>query len=876
LKIRFLLIYLFILASSFNAFSTHIVGGEMNYECLGNNQYRIRLKLYRDCYLGQAPFDDPVHLTIFNGSGSLLSFEQIFFPGSTIVPGNVNNPCYTPPSDICVEEAIYEKIITLPPSNTGHIISYQRCCRNNSILNITNPWDAGATYTAFIPPNNVVSCNSNPVFNEFPPIFLCAGAPLVFDHSATDIDGDSLVYEICDPFEGASPNDPMPTQSSPPPFNYVNFVPPYSSAYPMSSSPALSVNPQTGLLTGVPNMVGQWVIGICVKEYRNGVLLSENKRDFQFNVLNCPGLVVASVPSQQVFCDGFTVNFNNTSFNAFGYFWDFGYPGATSTLPNPSHTFPDTGVYVVTLVANPNTICADTAQTTFRIYPPLNPNFTIPAAQCFSGHSYDFQAQGNYTNNASIRWDFGVNSNPSTSLLENPNNILFNTSGNQIVSLEISDHGCTEVFITNVMVLPDPIADIGPQVDFCIGYTVDFVNLSQHSNNYLWFFGENNLTSNLFEPSHTYGDTGLFNIMMVADNGVCADTTFESFTVFPLLKPEIFGDTTSCLNGHNFNFIAAGSKTNYATYEWNIPNGSTVFSTDSFMYNITFDTVGVYPVSLTISENGCSKTKTINVYIANAPIADFLGAPLQGCRPLKVQFTDQSFTETNLDYQWNFGNGDFSNLQNPSTTYTTAGFFDVTLTVTSTEICFETSSITKPQYVNVFELPTSIFSASPKIVSIFEPIVEVNDQSIGNTNCTYFFGNGETTTNCDYIQQYSDTGYFTITQIVVDEKGCRDTSTQIIYVSPEYRFFIPNTFTPNTDSKNDVFKPVMTGVKEYEFFIFNRWGEIVFKTNDTSEGWNGNGKYDNPAPQGVYLYKIKLKNDFNKIELFQGHVNLIR
>ena len=326
MKAKLIILFLICLFNYSNSFSTHIVGGELTYECLGNNDYRIKLKVYRDCYNGVPPFDNPAHVTIFNSNGNVLQTLQLPFPGSIVLPPTVNNPCFTPPTNVCVEEAIYTQIVNLPPIAGGYTLAYQRCCRNNSILNIVDPGNAGTTYTAYIPGSNVATCNSNPYFNYFPPIFLCAGVPLNFDHSATDINGDSLVYSLCDPYVGASATNPIPTTMSPPPYGYVTWNSPYSGSYPLSSSPALSIHPQTGLLTGTANMIGQWVVGVCVREYRNGVLLSENKRDFQFNVVNCPGLVVASIPGQQFFCDGFLVNFSNTSYNASSYLWDFGVP----------------------------------------------------------------------------------------------------------------------------------------------------------------------------------------------------------------------------------------------------------------------------------------------------------------------------------------------------------------------------------------------------------------------------------------------------------------------------------------------------------------------------------------------------------------------
>ena len=158
------------------SFATHIVGGEIFYDCLGSDNYRITLKLYRDCSPGiTTPYDNPATIFIFNSTGAFVDSIEVPFPGSVVLPVVLNNPCLTPPVGICVEEAIYQTIVNLPPFAGGYNITYQRCCRNNTILNLISPGNVGATYMAHIPDVSVAVCNSSPRFTNFPPIFLCAG-----------------------------------------------------------------------------------------------------------------------------------------------------------------------------------------------------------------------------------------------------------------------------------------------------------------------------------------------------------------------------------------------------------------------------------------------------------------------------------------------------------------------------------------------------------------------------------------------------------------------------------------------------------------------------------------------------------------------------
>ena len=125
---------------------------------------------------------------------------------------------------------------------------------------------------------------------------------------ATDPDGDLLVYSFCDPFNGLSSAKPIVLagdSTNAPPYLPVSFISPYSSSYPISSSPAININTATGIINGSPNTLGQWVIGICVSEYRAGVLIGTHHRDFQFNIINCPFVVVADIGTQIATNNGF-------------------------------------------------------------------------------------------------------------------------------------------------------------------------------------------------------------------------------------------------------------------------------------------------------------------------------------------------------------------------------------------------------------------------------------------------------------------------------------------------------------------------------------------------------------------------------------------
>jgi gliding motility-associated-like protein len=403
------LLLLTLLAISFftnRVHATHIVGGEMNYKYLGFNKYEIRLTVYRDCWVGVPPFDNPATVGVFDKNNNPVQTLQMVFRGLDTLAPTISDPCTIPPLDFCYEVTTYIDTITLPPLVGGYQLSYQRCCRNINILNLITPECIGATYYASIPGSEIEPINSNPVFKNWPPPFICVNKPWIFDHSAIDYDGDSLVYELFQPYNGLNGYCPIISSIAPstgvscgappasctstpvpPPFFTVPWKAPYSTTDMLGGVPMV-VNPQTGLVTATPNLQGYFVIGIKVKEYRHGVFLSETKRDFQLIIKPCPSVVVAAAQVPQAICGTTSASFVNSSTGtSLNYNWYFGDPTTmadTSHFTNPTYIYPSTGSYSVTLVAyvSNKPLCNDTVRTTVAISNSFKANFTFSPVPC--------------------------------------------------------------------------------------------------------------------------------------------------------------------------------------------------------------------------------------------------------------------------------------------------------------------------------------------------------------------------------------------------------------------------------------------------------------------------------------------------------------
>jgi gliding motility-associated-like protein len=363
---RFIVCALFLFGFNHTLLATHIVGGEISYRCLGNNSYEITLTVYRDCYNGIPNFDNPAPIGIYEKGGDSVLINTLLVPynafSNDTLPIILNNPCLTVPPDVCVHKATYRTITTLPYNPNGYILVYQRCCRNKLIRNIPDPLGTGISFVTEISSESQLQCNAGATFDNWPPVAICIHQPINFDHGASDEDGDSLAYRLCTPFNGPDSLRPAPNPPLAPPYVEVQWLdPPYNLSNILGGDP-LTIDPYTGFMTGVPNIIGNFVVGVCVDEFREGELLSTTRRDFQYNVADC-GEPNAAFFLPDILCDTFTVQFVNQSTNINIFRWYFDWENdlsQTSTSFSPTHTYPDTGLYTVALIAAPGFPCADT------------------------------------------------------------------------------------------------------------------------------------------------------------------------------------------------------------------------------------------------------------------------------------------------------------------------------------------------------------------------------------------------------------------------------------------------------------------------------------------------------------------------------------
>ena len=644
---KILLLLLGLSASHSTLFATHIIGGEILYECLGNEMYEITMKVYRDCATGEACFDSDPNcqpsavgsVSIFRGQ-ALETTVVLDAPTITDIEAKVSNPCLRPPANVCVEEGVYTFRIQLAAIDEAYTISYQRCCRNRTILNIRAPGTIGGTYTTTITPLAQQACNSSPEFIDFPPIIICNNEDINFDHSAIDIDGDSLVYSLCTPFIGANTSNPAPDRAEPPPYEGVNYLGNFSFSNPvLAERPGMSINAATGLISGIPSLLGQYVVGICVEAYQDGELMNVIQRDFQFNVGECVPIVQADIEEtelrvqngQEIFyvricgTEGTLVNESTERVNIRNQNWAIDLPTGTiqSTGWNfENASFPEVGIYDGRLILNEGFPCNDTALIQVEVLPDLTPNFSFDYDTCEIEPVSFTDLSTSAINPAAITdwiWDLG---NGDTISNEQQFNYEYDTSGAFPVSLTVKDiNNCEET--STQIVSYFPVSDevfISPSDDRgCEPVEITFTNLSNLLSRVYtldWEFGDGN-TGRGLSPTHLYETPGIYDIAVsiISPEGCVADTVWEE--LITILQSPVADFSFSPMVVSNFfprvEFTDQSQNARNLLWDFN-DLGTSMESNPSF----EFTQSGLAPVLLQVtSDNGC--TDTITQYVEVLP-----------------------------------------------------------------------------------------------------------------------------------------------------------------------------------------------------------------------------------------------------------------
>jgi gliding motility-associated-like protein len=302
----------------------------------------------------------------------------------------------------------------------------------------------------------------------------------------------------------------------------------------------------------------------------------------------------------------------------------------------------------------------------------------------------------------------------------------------------------------------------------------------------------------------------------------------------------------------------------YPNYVWN---------TGELTSSITVDSVGLYKV-IVQDINGCVNADSTQVIFYPIPQLIFNASPLIGCEPISISTSNTSLLNGSSIQSWDWQIGpDNLTGATPSTVLQNQGLYNLYLQATTEDGCTVDSMINN--YIQVNPTPQTIIVPESLEYELFDDNILINNQSIGADFYTWSLFALPISNQQDLIYPITDTGHFYFQLLTVNSFGCRDSADVIITVNPSFAIYFPNAFTPNENGNNDKFIPTGYGIHEFEINIYNRWGELVFRSTDITEGWDGTYKGNLPF-KDVYVYKCKIRDIKGDPHYYMGAIALIQ
>jgi gliding motility-associated-like protein len=598
-----------------------------------------------------------------------------------------------------------------------------------------------------------------------------------------------------------------------------------------------------------------------------------------------PEVIAAFIQDTTSGCNPVTVNFENQSENANSYYWDFG-DGTGSLASNPSHIFinstlTDT-VYLVSLIASSSYLCSDSAQIAIEVFAQPDAFFTVSE---FSGCSpFEIDITNQSEGATDFIWNFGDGTIISSTELTGT--YTYHNTTNHPVAYELqliaqNSAGCETQFSVTIMVYPNVEASFTNEPEGCSPFSAAFINNSTGASSYNWDFGNGTFSESVHPVSLFTSGNGIdtiYNIELVAvSNYGCSDVAYGQIVVYPV--PEVNFLVDPVIQVYPSSTVYINNETGGTwNYNWTFGDSQTSSSPEPGYH--TYMSWGIYNITLTAYSVHCSDSisKTIQIVTPN-PTASFVTGANEGCMPVTIVF-ESTASYANL-YLWEFGDGGTSSLHNPSHTYYNSGTYIVKLTVTG-----DGGIATAYDTIVVHPLPTANFAVAPSLVTI--PLQSAFFNNLSDLGEAYLwdFGDGNTSQEYSPTHTYSNEGQYNVQLSVWSEYGCFDSIfiKNAVEAVTNCVLIFPDAFTPTglrggsysfSDRNNDVFHPHHMEVDEYLLQIFNRWGELIFETDDIRTGWDGYYR-DVFCKQDVYVWKVRAVCTNGKLIINAGDVTLYR
>ena len=615
----------------------------------------------------------------------------------------------------------------------------------------------------------------------------------------------------------------------------------------------------------------------------------------------------AGAGADLILCTGDTGSIGGNAIPGNTYSWNPSTGLTSSTASNPSVTltnsglFPVTAVYIVT-TSSPACISKDTVNVTVN-----------PLATADAGPTQTICA----SNGAVLAGVIGPSVTSGTWNGGNGNFAPNNSALNAIYTpdlAEINAGSVTLTLLTNdppgscapasssitISINASPTISAGSDDTICIGGAATLAGVfGGAATSGTWSGGgggyspDNTASNAVYTPDFSENGTGNASLVFTTDDpiGPCLSVSDSMIIIIRPSPTANAGANQYTCEGSTITLAGAigGSA---ATGTWSggggtySPNNLALnavytpstaeLAQDSLILTLTTDNPLGFPCIATSSN--------VIIYFYKNPVVNFSVNDSSGCPTHCVNFTDLTLaggSSTISTWSWDFGdNSSGSDIPAPSHCYSQTGSYNVTLTTTSNNNC--TGTLMVPQLVQVFSNPVAEFNASPNPSTVLYPTITLNDQSSTDVNYWFWnFGDGNTLSAANpspvHIFPSDSVGIYYASLIVMNAAGCSDTVIHEIVIGTEFSFFIPSSFTPNNDGVNDNFRGEGIGILKYELMIFDRWGNLIFYSDDLDKAWDGKAnKGEIAAQQDVYVWKVVLVDVFRKKHNYIGTVTIVK
>ncbi len=603
---------------------------------------------------------------------------------------------------------------------------------------------------------------------------------------------------------------------------------------------------------------------------------------FRDKVIVFPNTIIVDFsPDKSVVCENEIIHFENKSKFYTSLYWDFGDSSKSSEI-NPDHFYTKDGIYTVKLTAyNQCLSCGGITETgsssrsiQIKVNKIVDIDFNIENKLLCQNEDISFTSTTNEPL-SEILWDFG---DPLSGSLNFSNSATtshkYKNAGIYIIKLigkSLSANPCIDTIKKSITINTKPTS-LFTGNNFCQSEEGQFINKSSNYDQCFWRFGDGSSFAG-GNAKHQYDSPGDYTITLITlNNNGCTDTSKSDVKIYP--GPDIdFGIDSKKLCRDDEISFSGSTKGALSEMLWDFGDPQSDSKNFSNLQNPKhiYKIPGSYTVKFigkTLSVNPCVDTVSRVIIINDKPIVLFSDSNI-------CLSEDGKFINLSKNYnrsQWYFGDGDYSNETNPQHKYKSPGDYIIKL-IASTEFCSDSSESSISVYPNPVADFTYIAFERNGVLS-----VDFRNKSTDLCQYKWDFGDGSTSTEKSPRHDYKNNTTYDVKLTVINKFNCsKDTIVAVSEKSSEYRFYVPNSIIIGKDGPNNTFYPVVTMFTSFNMKIFNRWGAMLFETNEYKNHWDGRFKGDF-VPEGAYVYSIEIVDATKDAQLhvYNGYVFVLR